>query len=958
MTMNHDASNFFANRPGNDPDAVAFTIMREVVDLVPAERAVAIELKCGSNPELAARVERLLALASGDATERELMWDQAPMSRYLGRFDVEGSREECDLETALPGTVIGGCTVGACIGRGASSIVFTALQESTGRRIALKVLNPETATIDVRRRFEREAGILGRLRHPNIATVHNAGKVGPECAVATARGLPYISLELVEGAQTIVQACADDKASISARLELFLAACDAVTHAHARGVIHRDLKPGNILIARRSHSPTDPGVTVKVVDFGISLLTAAEASSRTRTHHAIGTLAYMSPEQLRGSDDIDIHSDVYSLGAILFELLCGVAPGGKRFDVSSGLQLDAAPPSPRSSNPDVSRDLDAVVMKALEPERSRRYATVADLSEDVRAFLGSRPTRARPPSLARRAFFAARRHPIRNTLVATALLLGPTVTIGYQWIQFVERQHEASQARYLHMSSGVATEGFHIALLSPEESNEVKGTKLRFAPSAGSNVSPMIHVLDDSNRIVRSHAPVATPPLGLFDGAPDGTQMRLHSVFVSDYLSDHPGRELLLHFESTADMQPYNGISLLRVCSLHAEPLAELWTTSRTFQPVPDPAGGAIIVYLDKTELQWLDPAFVRYSARYCDECHFSRIPLIAALPIRRGIHVLLGERGDELIGDVEPLWAVALDSSVIAAPPALRPSDIHLRVRIDQFERGDAFPTVEVTFANGALADFTLGPQGRLERTSVIDARTPELTWRPLDLGQAQRAAFDAAHAIRTALDRSNAERLIDSSESNPIGREAVRKAVEAMFSNWRWLRNEAEKLVEDPFAAPTRIECNVALDWARRAVRLHREYCTSDEPATCLCAFLPRAVEGLALLRLGAFEEALGVFRAIERNPGYRKGFPSLPEIHVWQAAAMARLGMQVEAAALYREALNEHLDGDYSVRKDDRVPLMDRVRIHLDGGPDPIGPDVESSDDPVEPSGGYSP
>ncbi len=324
------------------------------------------------------------------------------------------------------------------IGEGGFGIVYLAQQtEPVRRKVALKVIKPGMDTREVVARFEAERQALAMMDHPNIARVFDGG--------TTASGRPYFVMELVDGIP-LTKYCDDHRLKTRARLELFLVVAAAVQHAHQKGIIHRDLKPSNILVFEHDGKPV-----IKVIDFGIAKAVSMELTEKT-LHTAfgrlIGTPQYMSPEQAEVKVlDIDTRSDIYSLGVILYELLTGVTPLDPKALRKAGhaelqrmiLTEEALKPSARialsrqqllQSSPRVeparcsdgplARDLDWIVMQAVEKERSRRYQTVNGLAMDIRRFLINEPVSASPPSTLYRFAKFARRN--RAAVVWTAVI--------------------------------------------------------------------------------------------------------------------------------------------------------------------------------------------------------------------------------------------------------------------------------------------------------------------------------------------------------------------------------------------------------------------------------------------------------------------------------------------------------------------------------------------------------
>ncbi|MEQ1751241.1 MAG: serine/threonine-protein kinase [Prosthecobacter sp.] len=342
-----------------------------------------------------------------------------------------------DIATHQPGDEVGPYILVEQLGTGGFGTVWLAEQEEPVRRtVALKILKLGMDTLEVMARFEQERKTLALMDHPNIAKVVDAG--------ATSEGRPYFAMELVRG-EPLTKYCLTKKLPLEQKLRLFQSVCAGVQHAHQKGIIHRDLKPSNILVTEID------GVAVpKIIDFGIAKATTTDRLSEftlvTRAEHLLGTPIYMSPEQADAHPDIDTRSDVYSLGALLYELLTGQPPFDVKTLHAAGYEemrriireVEPRPPSGRNDEGQArtevrhstfsirhSRDLDLITLQALAKDRERRYQSATALREDIEHFLNHEPIQARAPSALYLTQSWVRRH-----WLATAAIIGGLALIA------------------------------------------------------------------------------------------------------------------------------------------------------------------------------------------------------------------------------------------------------------------------------------------------------------------------------------------------------------------------------------------------------------------------------------------------------------------------------------------------------------------------------------------------
>ncbi len=429
-----------------------------------AARRAFLDQACAGAPAMRVRLEQLLG-AQGEADD---FFKEA--ARYNAAMLTQ--KEEAAQDAAL-GTRVGPYKLLQKIGEGGCGIVYMAEQEQpVRRRVALKIIKLGMDTKSVIARFEAERQALALMDHPNIARVLDAG--------ATETGRPYFVMELVRGIK-ITEYCDQNQLDTRRRLDLFIQICQAIQHAHQKGIIHRDIKPSNIMVTQHDGVPVP-----KVIDFGIAKATETRLTEKTlftAYEQIIGTPAYMSPEQAELSGlDIDTRTDIYSLGVLLYELLTGRPPFDPKMLVQNGLvelrrtlrELEPQRPSTmvttlqgteltataehRHAEPFklislLRGDLDWIVMKALEKDRRRRYETANGLAMDIQRYLASEPVVARPPSRIYRFQKLVRRNKIifsAGAAVAAALIIGLGVSTRLYFLERVALQRaEAAEKQAL-----------------------------------------------------------------------------------------------------------------------------------------------------------------------------------------------------------------------------------------------------------------------------------------------------------------------------------------------------------------------------------------------------------------------------------------------------------------------------------------------------------------------------
>ncbi|MCG8404087.1 MAG: serine/threonine-protein kinase [Phycisphaerales bacterium] len=467
-----------------------------VRELTPERRTAFLDDACGDDSELRSEVEALLSFDPTRAVIDE------PIAQ---RMDLERAQPGSRMPVSHP-VRMGRYEILDVLGQGGMGTVYKARQSNPSRIVALKVIKAGLSSKTLMRRFEHECQVLGRLQHPGIAQIFEAGTddagQGPQ---------PFFAMELVEGLR-LTDYALEKRLGIRERLELFVKICDAVHHAHLKGIIHRDLKPANILVVGegglgdqgirgrewtsssfpRSLGPSDPfSAQPKILDFGVARATDSDLKTttlQTDIGQLLGTVPYMSPEQVSGNpSELDIRSDVYALGVIGYELLTGRLPydlHNKSIPDAVCIIRDEDPASLSSINKIFRGDIQTIIEKALEKEKDRRYESAAELGADVRRHLSDEPIVARRASAA----YQLRKFAKRNrafvsavVMVFVTLLVALTITIH----QRNEAEHERNEAVIAKEQAQKSQERALYEWKSAQAANRFLNTMLAFASPFG-----------------------------------------------------------------------------------------------------------------------------------------------------------------------------------------------------------------------------------------------------------------------------------------------------------------------------------------------------------------------------------------------------------------------------------------------------------------------------------------
>lgn len=397
------------------------------------ERLAWLDSATAGDPAMKAEVQSLL---SGDAAPG--IFD----SPVLPGFEMP-SFESLGISTdghALMPERIGKYTVQGVLGRGGMAVVFQGTDPELSRLVAIKLMHAGFSTSESRKRFAKEAKALAKLHHEGIARIIEGGVHAQGGAEQ-----PFIAMDLVRGAKKITTYADEAHLTTRERLDLLARVCSAVQHGHLNAIIHRDLKPSNILV--------DTEGNPKVIDFGVAKAIGPSPAGQTLATEAgqiIGTLGYMSPEQLDGKADVDTRTDVFSLGVVLYEVLTGRPPHD-----STGSSLVQAvqiakkePERPSSIKPNLRGDIETIIFRAMEKDRDRRYQSPADLEQEIRSYLKGEPIRARPPTWRYKLTLRVRRNPVATgfaVLAVLAVVAGTSFTLRYAIAESAARKQAESK---------------------------------------------------------------------------------------------------------------------------------------------------------------------------------------------------------------------------------------------------------------------------------------------------------------------------------------------------------------------------------------------------------------------------------------------------------------------------------------------------------------------------------
>jgi serine/threonine protein kinase/Tfp pilus assembly protein PilF len=754
-----------------------WTLFHAALELDPSQRDPFLDRECGADEALRREVGDLLR-----NVEHTGVLDRLPAGSFVG-----------DGPDPLEGKRIGRYLIRSRAGVGGMGLVYDAeQQEPVRRRVALKIMGP-LAHPDAAARFALERQALALMDHPHIARVFDAG--------TTDEGRPFIAMEYVEGLP-VNEFCDRNALDVRERLELFVLVCQAVQHAHQKGIIHRDIKPTNVLVAT-----VDGKAVPKVIDFGVAKATHPITGDSLRTQHGlvVGTLEYMSPEQLDGgaAADIDTRSDIYSLGVLLYELLTGVLPydwdslRGEGLDALRRITRDTEPrrPSERLRDADsrlaaqvaaarrttpnalvrqLAGDLGWIVLKALDRDRARRYASASELADDVKRYLADEPALAGPPSAAYRLSKFVRRHRVGVSVAATiaVLLAGFAVVTMMQSLE-IRRALDRARVEQAH-AERVST--FLADVFRASDPYAGKGSDVTAREVLDASSRRIATDLEDDDQV---RASVLTALGGVY------AQLRLYDdgeKLVREALSLRRNLHTGDHLETAESLEELGHIHLRKSnYGAAAKALEESVAMKRRLLPPSDPrrARGLFLLgatrrndgSLDAAQHHLLealpltrsaaDPRIRRISADICDE--------LGSLGIRRGDY-----------GEAERWFRQALAVHQKENPGVPRMADtlvrlgavlnergdpaggeVHLRAALDIFEKHLSPTHEKIAPAANNLARC-LQQQNRFDEAAVLYTRALDI-WRGIhgDKHVGVALALSNLGAVATDQDRlTDAER------------------------------------------------------------------------------------------------------------------------------------------------------------------------------------------------------
>ncbi|KAA3606063.1 MAG: serine/threonine protein kinase [Planctomycetota bacterium] len=589
--------------PSKSPDPRRIQeLFLAAADLPQEEQREYLQRHTGGDREL---MEEVLSLLGFDQQSAD--WDQ-PLLQVAPIWKLEDGEE---ISQAWAPDTLGKYQILQTLARGGMGTVFRARQPEIDREVALKALHHDMVTPVILRRFELEVQILGQLDHPGIARIYDAGTARQD-----GRSYFFYAMELVRGTNLLEYATRKDL-QYRDRLRLFLKVCEAVDHAHKENILHRDLKPANIMVNQHG--------AAKILDFGVARILNQESPSRTFSTTPgvlIGTLAYMSPEQAAGGTALDFRTDVYSLGAILFEMVFGY-PYLDLHDLPIPEAIhkiqQGRPKFPSVSDSGEASSLLPVLHKALAVDPGLRYPSAGSLAQDLARLLEGKPTQARLPSRRIRWSQYVARHPVMATLIACSIILISTLVLTLASVHFLARVPHYfvinKEARYARLRT---RSGHDLRAWDFEQHGEIvdgvlirepgllQGEKvLAIAHGEGCadpklNGKIALYHMDDLDQPYWTSASHPMIPPG---GRKDRKEVKELAEFVHawDIFPELPGQEIL----AVETLSPYSP-SVIRIFDLKGKLLFEEWHNGALFSAAWWASNGTVVFAGVNSEGNWI----------------------------------------------------------------------------------------------------------------------------------------------------------------------------------------------------------------------------------------------------------------------------------------------------------------------------------------------------------------
>lgn len=625
-------------------------IFSQALSIPQQERPTFINKACGDDDELKGEVESLLH-------HHEQATNTFMAQPESNKQPIDSNDD--DKIDSLIGKHVGQYKILSVIASGGMGTVYEAQQEKPKRIVALKITRSWMNSSSILKRFEFESQALARLNHPYIAQIFDAG-IHKDHEANTR--LPYFAMEFVQGAMPITKYADQNHLDMKQRQELMISVCEAVHHGHQKGIIHRDLKPGNILVDHQG--------CVKVIDFGIARSTDSDVAIttvQTDVGQLLGTLQYMSPEQCEADPlGIDTRSDIYSLGVVLYELLCGQLP----YDVTRTTIAAAArvisediPVKPGTIQKALRDDLELILLKTLEKNRELRYQSASDLARDLQHNLNNEPIEARPPTIWSRSLRFAARHPILITtcasiFVAASIILGTFISL----IWVTQTPQELVGTENFEQISLVSISGHVLHSWVADPPNSIrKGNYINTSADLGNrrlvvlaygydNNGPLrgslvMYDIDQSyekpiwtDKLHEEDIPFTTRKSGFSTG-----DFGVDKCDILEVFEENPGPEIIAFFSHLYSRRA------MRIYSLDGKLLYQMWHDGVIQSYYMMRKAGLLVLACENAEVYWEDRGYPNIKERH-PHVVFALRPKIELISNK----YLKTERGDS---DLHPVW-------------------------------------------------------------------------------------------------------------------------------------------------------------------------------------------------------------------------------------------------------------------------------------------------------------